>query len=160
MKYVAFLRPDEHWDGLDWIYNLMEDSASDKDFFLVDAKTPEVVRDLVAEELYATAMRQGGTEYVVEDAFYRLCSFEFEDESEVWDYFGKKDGKTVFEFFEKYTWDAMFDGKIRFYEEFNRVDREHFYDFDQENLKKLYLEARRYDILVMPITKTLASKGE
>ena len=156
MKYVAFWKPDIHLDGLDWVYNLMEDRQQDCDFFLIDAKSPKAAREIAISAFYETAMSQGGLEYIIEDAFVGFCGMEYKDDGEIFQFFGRKDGKTVFELYAKYTWDAFIDGKITFYQGFAPADRDKFYDFDPENLKKLYQRAIWYDVLIMPITKDLS----
>lgn len=156
MKYVAFRKPDIHLDGLDWVYNLTEDRADrqqDYDFFLIDAKSPKAAREIAIDAFYEEDMNRGGLEYIVSDAFNGFCGMEYDNDGEIFQFFGHRDGKTVFEFYKKYTWDAFIDGKITFYEGFDPVDRDKFYDFDPENLKKLYRRSTWYDVLVMPITK-------
>lgn len=160
MKFVAFLKPIECWDGLDWIYNLMEDRKTDYQFFLIEAKKAEIARDLAAEEFYKQDMKDGGISYIIGRAFDALCGFEYEEEQEVLDYFGEEDGKIVLEFFEKYGWEDMFNDKVTFgsYGEkkhFVREDRDKFYAFEPENLKKLYKRNIWYDILMMPISKEI-----
>lgn len=159
MKYVAFIKPDEALDGLDWIYDLLEDK-SEYAFFLVEAKKPETVREKVANELYNRDMKED-IDYVIERAFEGFCGMEYEEDQEIFDYFGEKDGKTVFEFYDKYTWDAFFDDKFSFFgispkrQAFPKEDREKFSNFDKENLEKLYKRSITSEILVLPITKEL-----
>lgn len=153
MKYVAFLKPIKNWDDLDWIYNLMEDKTENRDFFLVEAKTPKQARELVANELYFSTDKDG----VVLTSFNRFCVLDYEND-ELLTFFDEKDSKTAIEFYEKYTYEAFYNGKISFFDEFEKEDRDLFYNFDEENLKKLYIQERWYDILVMPITKDLSNK--
>ena len=80
------------------------------------------------------------------------------ENDELLTFFGEKDSKTAIEFYEKYTYEAFYNGKISFFDEFEKEDRDRFYNFDEENLKKLYIQERWYDILVMPITKILSNK--
>ena len=159
MKYVAFLDPNESLDGLDWVYNLIENPKDGHlgsyDFFLVEAKSPEIVREKVADFLYNKAILNGGTEFIIEDAFGALCGLEYEDDKELFEFFGEKDGNIVLEFYEKYTWDAFIDGKISFYDTFSQEDRKKFYNFDKIILEKLYKSSIKYNILVAPITKEL-----
>lgn len=160
MRYVAFKKPDAFWDGYDWVYALIEDKDSDYDFLLIDAATAAIARDRAADFFCKQSLREGGIEYIIEDAFLGLAyTSELEDE-EILEFYGKKDGKTVLEFYEKYTVDAFLNDQITFGEGnkpviFDKDDREAFYNFNQAVLEKLFKEAIRLDILVMPITKEL-----
>ena len=158
MKYVAFLAPDEFWHGLDWVYRLME-NKSDYEFFLVEAKTPNIVLDKVADIFYRRN-KTADAEYIIERAFDAFSGLEYENDQEIFDYFGEKDGKTVFEFYEKYTWDSFIDGKISFYDSslpkaLTAEDREKFFNFDEENLEKLYKKNIKSNVLCLPISKEL-----
>ncbi|MBR2885004.1 MAG: hypothetical protein IKL42_00380 [Clostridia bacterium] len=159
MKYVGFLAPNEVWDGLDWVSDLFIDK-SNYDFYLIESKTPQEAREKIAEELYQKDFKKD-VEYVIERAFWGFCSMEYEEDQEIYDFFGEKDGKTVFEFYDKHTWDAFIDDTFCFYgishkkKPFPEEDREKFSNFDKENLKKLYKIDAISNILVMPIKKEL-----
>lgn len=157
MKYVAFLKPGA-LDGLDWVYNLMEDKNRDYDFYLIDAKDPKEARKIAIDELYKKAIRNGGTEYVVEDAFFALAGLVEAEDEEVFQALGHKDGKIALEFFEKYTRDAFLMDKVRLYDDLTGEDVDKFYAFDKENLESLYKQGIWYDVLVMPITRDLTAR--
>lgn len=157
MKFVAFRRPIENWDGLDWIYNLMEDKKFDYDFLLITAPSAAKARDLAIEEFYSQSVRAGGKDYIIEDAFDGFTALEYEDD-ELLEYLGPEDGKTALEFYKKYSWDAFFEDEIRFYKNFDVEDRKKFLNFKEENLKKLYQTSTRYSILLLPVTKEIKYK--
>ena len=105
MKYVAFRKPDIHWEGYEWVFSLIEDDAArqqDYDFFLIEAKSPEAAREIAINAFYEEDVHQGGLEYVIWDAFAGFCDMEYKNDEEIIQFFGRKDGKTVFEFYEKY----------------------------------------------------------
>lgn len=158
MKFVACKMPTKKWDDMDWLYNLIEDNNLDYDFFLVEAKTAKEVREMVTNELFEKAWRAGGVEYVIENAFWGFSGLEYDSDEDLIQYLGEKDGRMALYFYEKYTWEAFIDDKIRFYEEFEIEDRDKFFEFDKENLRKLYKKDIWMDVLVMPITKVLAKK--
>ena len=137
----------------------MEDRPSDYDFFLIEASSPKAAREVAIQAFFDKAMRQGGTEFIIEYAFEAFSGFEYDDEEEIFQFFGQKDGQTVLSFYEKYTWDAFMDGEVKFYKGFAPEDQDKFYSFDIEILKKLYKQGIWYDVLVMPITKDF-SKGK
>lgn len=168
MKFVAFLKTDVEWDGVDWVYALFEDRGTNVDFFLIEAKTAEIARSLASDEFYQNDFRAGGSERIAERAFDALCGFEYEDEQEIFEYFGEKDGYTVLEFFEKYGWENMFNDKITFYQtwggnrvgHFTKEDRDKLFGFEPKNLEKLYKRNIRYDILLAPISKEIKEKAK
>lgn len=158
MKFVAFQMPKANWDDMDWLYNLIEDKGFDFDFFLIEAKTAKEARDMALDELFKKALRAGGVEYVIENAFWGFSALEFGTDEELLQFLGEKDGRTALGFYEKYTWEAFADDKVKFYDGFAREDQDKFFAFDQENLKKLYKIDLWYHILVAPITKVLGNK--
>ena len=162
-KYVAFKNPDINWDGLDWVYNLLENPTNGRfglyDFLLIESETPALARERAAEFFYEKLMRSGGVENIIEEAFMGLRGLELED-GEILNLFGESDGKAILEFYEKYTWDAFMNEDITFYKThkpltLDPADRMRFYNFNQENLEKLYKDTIKCDILIMPITKEL-----
>ena len=159
MKFVAFRKPDIKWDGLDWVYNLMEDKNSPYyDFFLVDTKSAKRAREIVIEEMFNDTMQKHGIECVIERAFDGFTCLEYED-NELLEFLGEKDGKTALGFYEKYGYEAFSTDDFKFCDPyFAKEDREKFYTFDEENLKKLYSISIWYDVLVMPINKDLARR--
>lgn len=157
-KFVGFLLPRKNWDDMDWLYNLLEDhNRKEFDFFLVEARTPDVARDLIVDQVFKKAMKKGGVEFVVEYAFEGLGCLEMEDD-EILEYLGKKDGNTALAFFEKYTFDVFQEDKIGFCDGFGAEDQEKFYGFSQENLRKLFKLRRKGDILVARISHELVEK--
>lgn len=155
MKYIAFLGPDEWWDGMDWVYALFEDK-SEHEFYVFEAKKPDIVRDKMADLLYKKALR-GGIEDIYETAFDGLLGMEFEDD-ELLEYFGEDDGRAVIGFYEKYTYESFADCDISLHgfpgkKQFEKKDIDRFCDFKKENLEKLYKTSIKGYILVAPIKK-------
>lgn len=120
MKYVACWKPDINLDGWDWVYTLTEDRRQNYEFYLIEAKSPKAAREIAVDAFYETAMQNGGLNYIILYAFEAFCSLELEDE-EIVQFLGPKDGKTALEFYAKYTWEAINDGKIEFYDSANHI---------------------------------------
>ena len=94
-KYIAFLVPDMAWDGIGYLYDLINLKPNDRHFALVTAKNMEQARKkyftdyLYPDYLYDEAIR-------IELAANCLeVIFENCDEEEVMRDFGEKDGNMI-----------------------------------------------------------------
>ena len=121
---------------------------------------PKKARELAVDRFYRKELNCGDLADLVEGAFRGFCDLEYEDDSDeaVLHFFGDKDGKTVLEFYEKYSWDAFFDEKIDFEDTFSPEERAQFWGFEKENIEKLYKRYIWSDVLIMPITEVLSEK--
>ena len=156
MKFVVFKMPIEAWDGYDWLYNLMEDKNSEYyDFYLVEARKPDKARELVAKEIFEKNIREYGLECVIETVYQSFCDLEPEKDEDIFEVLGEKDGSHVLKLYEKYGWETFYDDKVDFYKTLTKEERNIFLTFDMVNIEKLYKKRIWYDLLVMPITKTL-----
>lgn len=96
-KYIAFLVPDKAWDGIDYLYELIELRPNNLNFALVTAKNMEQARkkyfldylylDCFCENFIRIDMAADCLEHI----------FESYNKQEIINYFGETDGKTIWQ---------------------------------------------------------------
>lgn len=157
MKFVVFEKPDYIFrlEGYGWLQDLMEDKNK-YEFVLVEAKNAIKARETAAEYFYKKDL-VSDLSCIVSLAFYSFSALEFtveKEDEELIKFFGEKDAAVIKKLYDKYTFEAIFDEKIKFYD-LEPEDRESFENLNPENLKKLYIKDKMHDVLVFPITKEI-----
>lgn len=142
MKYLGFKMPDIAWDGLDWVYDLVEDRGWNK-AYLINAKNPDNAREKLFDELY------NSNDYEELAVFYMHDLAESFDEDEVFEDFGKTDGKIILEILDDFQ-DLLEKGekKLPFYDERLTL-------ISSQTIRKMAFLEMRHDLGIIKIEKEL-----
>lgn len=143
-KYVGFKIPDFAWEGMDWLYDIIENRGERK-FYLIDATDIDEAKRKLFDEFYKnewdTMVRLS---YATERARHIL---EDDEESELIIKFEEHDAKIITEIFDKYD-------EANNKDDFHFID-EHINKLSEKTIYDLAFDCKEIDLGIVKIEKNL-----
>ena len=143
-KYIAFLVPDKAWDGIDYLYELIELRPNNLRFALVTAKNMEQARKKYFLECLYSNFFEGDIKNIAASSLKDI--FESYNEQEIVRNFGEKDGKIIW----KLALDTPDDLPISHKDAVETVNL-----LSEESIEKLCFSVYEYGIAVSEIEKII-----
>lgn len=143
-KYIAFLVPDKAWDGIDYLYDLIELRPNNLRFALVTAKNMEQARKKYFLECLYSNLLEDDIKNIIADSLNNFL--ESYNEQEIVRNFGEKDGKIIW----KLTLDTPDDLPISHKDAVETVNL-----LSEESIEKLCFSVYEYGIAVSEIKKII-----